>query len=57
MSEVSGRGWDRWLTDERVTLSAVLEAIGLELVDGHSPLSSRVARRAAEIDKDRKSRR
>ena len=50
-------GWDRFCTAERVTLTALVEAIGLELADGHDFIPPEVVERAATIDRHRKSRR
>lgn len=50
-------GFDRYCTAERVTLTALVEALGLELGAGRTVLAASVVERAAAIDRERKSRR
>ncbi len=50
-------GWDRLCAAERVTMTALVEAIGLELGDGRNVVTRRAIDRAADIDRERKSRR
>lgn len=50
-------GWDRVCADERVTLTALMEAAGLELAAGRTAVSARTIKRAAAIDRARASRR
>lgn len=50
-------GWDRFCADERVTLTALIEAIGLELAGRNAVIAPAVVERAAAIDRQRKSRR
>jgi hypothetical protein len=56
VDEDTARAWDRWLTAEGVTFSAVLEALGQEMAEGRPP-SKRVAVLARKIDRERSSRR
>jgi hypothetical protein len=56
LDPVSAAAWDRWLTREGVTFSAVLEALGREIAEGRNP-SKRVVRLARSIDRMRGSRR
>lgn len=53
------RGWDRFCREQGVTLTAFVEAIGLELdergmVEGRGP---QVVERARQIDTERRNRR
>ena len=57
LTEDARRGWDRFATSERVTVTALIEAIGLELRDGRKLFSARTVNRAAAIDRARSSRR
>jgi hypothetical protein len=57
LTETARRGLDRFCTDQRVTLTALVEAIGLELDDGRAVIPDRVVERAGEIDRNRRSRR
>lgn len=57
LSDDAREGWDRVCTDERVTLTALMEAAGLELAEGRTAVSARTIRRAAAIDRARASRR
>lgn len=50
-------GFDRFCTTERVTLTALVEALGLELAAGRRAIATSVVERAAAIDRQRKSRR
>ena len=56
VDEDTARAWDRWLTEERLTFAAVLEAIGREIAAGKPP-TKRVAELAAKIDRERNSKR
>jgi hypothetical protein len=57
LTEPARAGWDRLCTTERVTLTGLMEAIGLELAEGHHIIPASVIERAATIDRNRKSRR
>lgn len=57
LTEHARAGWDRFCTTERITLTALTEAIGLELAEGHDVIPPAVVERAATIDRHRKSRR
>lgn len=51
------RGWDRVCRDNGVSLTALVEAIGLEMDDRHQPIPPEVIELARTIDHDRKTRR
>lgn len=57
LTDTARAGWDRLCTTERVTLTGLMEAIGLELADDHEVIPAAVIERAATIDRHRKSRR
>lgn len=56
LSEHAGAGWDRTATREGVTLTALLEALGLDLADDHWKPPRRVIDEARRIDRDRRNR-
>lgn len=56
LSEPSWRAWDRLVTAEGVTMTALCEALGLELHEGRWRPTERVLARARRIDRDRRSR-
>lgn len=56
LTEEAREGLDRFCTRERVTLTALVEAIGLELADDRPVVPASVVDRAAAIDRRRKSR-
>lgn len=57
LTETAITGIDRFCARHRITRTALIEAIGLELADGHEVLDAAVVERAATIDRHRKSRR
>jgi hypothetical protein len=57
LTEEARAGLDRYCTRERITLTALLEALGLEEAEDHDVLAPAVVERAAAIDRERKSRR
>lgn len=57
VTEEARSGWDRLATEERVTMTALVEAIGLDLAEGRTVVPGRTIRRAASIDRARSSRR
>jgi hypothetical protein len=56
VEEDTAHCWDRFLTTEGLTFSAVLEALGQEMAVGRPP-SRRVVKLARKIDRERSSRR
>lgn len=56
VTEKSYRGWDKVASRENVTLTAFLEALGLEFADGTLKLPARVCEQARRIDRARRSR-
>lgn len=57
LTDTSRSGWDRLCADERVTFTALIEAIGLDLAEGRTVVDAQTIERAAAIDRERKSRR
>lgn len=57
LTEAAIAGIDQFCGRERITRTALLEALGLELADGHDVIPPAVVERAATIDRHRKSRR
>jgi hypothetical protein len=57
LTETAITGIDRFCAHHRITRTALIEAIGLELAEGHDVISATVIDRAATIDRHRKSRR
>lgn len=57
LTEPARRGLDRFCTHQRVTLTALIEALGLELADDQDVIPASVVRRAGDIDRNRRSRR
>lgn len=57
LSVEAWEAWDRLLADQRSTFTAIIEAIGLDLAAGRRPLPERILKAAAQIDRQRSSRR
>lgn len=57
LTDEAREGWDKACTEQRVTLTALMEAAGLELAEGRGAVTARTIRRAAAIDRARSSRR
>lgn len=57
LTETAIAGIDRFCARHRITRTALIEALGLELADGHDVIPPAVVERAATIDRNRKSRR
>jgi hypothetical protein len=55
LSAPSWAAWDRWVTQQGVTTTALIEAIAVELGEGWNP-PARIVKRAREIDRARRSR-
>lgn len=56
LTDEARAGWERLCTRERVTMTALVEAIGLEVADGREPVTVATIERAAAIDRERKNR-
>lgn len=55
LTEDARAGWARLATAERVSMTALVEAIGLELAERRKVIADRTIRRAASIDHDRRT--
>lgn len=56
LSEPSGRAWDRLLTDEGITASGLIEALGRIMEEGRWYPSQRALDLARSVDKERRRR-
>lgn len=56
LSEPAGAAWDRMLTDEGITASGLIEALGREMAAGRWKPSNRVLALTKQIDRERRSR-
>jgi hypothetical protein len=56
LSEPSGRAWDRLLTNEGITASGLVEAMGRLMAEGRWKPSAEMLRLTREIDRERRSR-
>lgn len=56
LSEPSGAAWDRMLTNEGVTASALVEAMGQLMSKRRWKPSAEMLRLARQIDRERRSR-
>lgn len=57
LTETAIDGIERFCTAQRITRTALIEALGLELAEQHDVIPPAVVERAATIDRNRKSRR
>lgn len=55
LSPDAGRAWDRYLTEQRITATALAEAMGRHMGTGWRPPAV-VVKIAVEIDRERGSR-
>lgn len=56
LSEDAYRGWDRLVTSEGTTVTAICEALGRELHSGRWRPTQRAIAEAKRIDRERRSR-
>lgn len=56
LSEPSGAAWDRMLTDEGITASGLVEAMGRLMASGRWKPSAELLRLTRQIDRERRSR-
>ena len=56
LSEPAGVAWDRLLTDEGITGSGLVEAMGQMLAEGAWQPPPEMLRRTRQIDRERRSR-
>lgn len=56
LTDESSRAWDRTVTREGVTMTALLEAIGREIAAGRWQPTKRMIDQARRIDSERRSR-
>lgn len=56
LTEDARAGWDRACSAHRVTMTALAEALGLAMRDDVDLVPVEVVERAAEIDRERRSR-
>lgn len=56
LTDRAREGWRRYASDQGVTLTTLLEAMGTMLADGTARLPSTAIRRAGQLDRERDSR-
>lgn len=56
LTDQAGGAWDRLATSEGVTITALVEALGLELDEKRWRPTAATITRARQIDRDRRSR-
>jgi DNA-binding transcriptional ArsR family regulator len=56
LSEPAGRAWDRLLTEEGITASGLVEALGRQMSEGKWFPSTRALELARVVDKERRRR-
>jgi hypothetical protein len=56
LTDEAAQAWDRLVTAEGVTVTALVEALGRELGEGTWRPTRRAVERARQIDRERRSR-
>lgn len=56
LTDEAARAWDRTVTREGVTMTALIEALGREMADGHWKPTRHAIELARRIDRERRSR-